>query len=232
MWIALAFACAADETGEDSAVPDTIARGALSFRFPLVEVERFTLTVGVDHDPEDHSDGPVTEQVICTTYDGRTFPYCYDEHHGSDYILDGGFEAMDAGSATIVAAAPGRVVELDDGHYDRCHKTTQGIDCDGNDGQPNYVILEHEGGWRTRYWHMLSGSVVVEVGQAVACGDTLGQVGSSGYSSQPHLHFELDDPDGERVDPYAGEFSQPETWWEEQGPPGGLPGATCAEAAG
>ena len=202
-------------------------RGALAFRFPLEEIELFVLTVGVDMDPTDHSEGPVTDSVLCTTYDGRTFPYCYDEHHGSDYILEGGFDAMDAGSATIVAAADGVVVETADGNYDRCHKTSSGIDCDGNDGAPNYVILEHEGGWRTRYWHMLNGGVNVEVGQDVKCGDVLGKVGSSGYSSQPHLHFQLNDPEGGWVNPYAGEYSQPETWWLEQGQPYGLPADRC-----
>ncbi|MDP7112514.1 MAG: hypothetical protein QGH45_11145, partial [Myxococcota bacterium] len=48
--------------------------------------------VGFDHDPEDH-DGAY--QVLCTDYDGRAFPHCYDGHDGSDFMLDGGFDAMD-----------------------------------------------------------------------------------------------------------------------------------------
>lgn len=215
----------ADDTGSDSA--SGTPRGALAFRFPLLEVELFEQTVGVDHDPVVYEAESI-EAAICTNYDGRAFPWCYDEHDGSDYLLVGGFSTMDAGSATIVAAAPGVVVETDDGHYDRCHATVDGIDCDGHDGQANYVIVEHEGGWRTLYWHMLSGSVAVAPGDAVACGDTLGKVGSSGYSSAPHLHFELQDASGATIDPYAGPYSQPETWWGEQGDPEGLPGSACA----
>lgn len=210
----------------DEAVDDTL-RGALSFRFPLLEPERFNQTVGVDHDPVVHGEG--AEGIYCTSYDGRMFPWCYDEHDGSDYLLVGGFEAMDATSATIVAAAPGTVIETRDGNYDRCHATMEGIDCDGYDQAANYVIVEHTGGWRTMYWHMMTDSVAVAVGDVVACGDTLGRVGSSGNSSMPHLHFELEDADGVVTDPYAGEFSQPETWWTDQGDEEGLPGSDCED---
>ena len=139
----------------------------------------------------------------------------------------GGFDAMDAGSATIVAAADGVVVETLDGNYDRCHATVEGIDCDGHPIVGNYVILEHDGGWRTLYWHLKNGSVAVAVGETVRAGDPLGKVGSSGNSSMPHLHFELQDARGAVVDPYAGSHSQPESWWCEQGDAEGLPGSDC-----
>lgn len=209
----------------DAAASTGVPRGALAFRFPLLEVDKFEQTVGVDHDPEVHGDG--AEAIVCTAYDGRSFPWCYDEHDGSDYLLVGGFDTMDAGSATIVAAAPGVVVEVVDGNYDRCHATVDGVDCDGWPMVANKVVVEHEGGWQTRYLHMMSGSVVVAVGQEVACGEKLGLVGSSGYSSTPHLHFELQDADGVVIDPYAGAYSQPETWWVGQGDAEGLPVDLC-----
>lgn len=197
------------------------------FALPLAEPERFFQTTGVDHDPEVHSDS-VLGDAICTNYDGRSFPWCYDEHDGTDYLLEGRFEAMDKGSSPILAAAAGLVVATDDGHYDRCHATTSGVSCDGNPMLANYVILEHPSGVRTRYWHMKSGSVAVEVGQEVACGEVLGLVGSSGNSSMPHLHFEVEDRDGAVVDPYAGAFSQPDSWWRDQGDdPEELPPSDC-----
>ncbi len=218
---------AAKEADTGSTIP-AVPRGALQFRFPLVETTLFEQTTGVDHDPTVYEPASL-EAAICTNYDGRGFPWCYDEHDGSDFLLVGGFDTMDAGSATIVAAAPGVVVATEDGHYDRCSATLDGIDCDGNDGIANSVIVEHEGGWRTLYWHMMTDSVAVAVGDEVACGDVLGRVGSSGYSSMPHLHFELQDAAGSTIDPYAGEYSQPETWWVDQGDPAGLPGDGCAE---
>lgn len=220
------LACAAPptpplDTGE--AVP----RGALRFALPLAEPERFYQTVGVDHDPVAYDGG--LEALICEDYLGRSFPWCYDGHDGSDYLLDGGFEAMDAGSPAVLAAAAGVVVSVADGNYDRCHgdMATGEVSCDGYPMVANHVILEHASGDRSLYWHLQRDSVAVVLGQEVACGAHLGLVGSSGNSSAPHLHFELQDATGTALDPYAGPRSQPETWWEEQGDPEGLPGAGC-----
>jgi hypothetical protein len=202
----------------------------VQFRFPLVETELFAPPIGVDHDPAVH-DG--VEKALCTNYNGDPFPGCYDEHDGSDYLLDGDWDQMDAGSATIVAAADGVVVHLDDGHYDRCHGDVSTFEssCDGNSGQANYVILEHDtpyGPIQTLYWHMMTDTVAVAVGDTVACGDTLGRVGSSGNSSQPHLHFEVNQGDY-RVDPYAGLYSQSDSWWTDQGESWELPSTACAQ---
>lgn len=134
---------------------------------------------------------------------------------------------MDAGSVEVLAAADGVVVSIADGHYDRCHIEGFAISCDGHPMVGNHVILEHEGGLRSLYWHLMKHSVTVQIGDEVRCGDVLGLVGSSGYSSSPHLHFGVERPDGERVDPYAGPYSQEETLWADQGHAEGLPGAGC-----
>jgi murein DD-endopeptidase MepM/ murein hydrolase activator NlpD len=200
------------------------------FRLPLLETELFSPPIGVDHDPQDYEG---VEQAICTNYYGERFPGCYDGHDGSDFLLAGDWAQMDAGSATIVAAADGLVVYTEDGHYDRCHGDFTSFDssCDGHSGTANAVILEHQtpyGPVLTRYWHMKTDSVAVELGDEVACGDTLGRVGSSGNSSQPHLHFEVEFG-GNYVDPYAGLYSQSESWWVEQGETWEIPGAVCQE---
>jgi murein DD-endopeptidase MepM/ murein hydrolase activator NlpD len=215
---------------EGDSAEEEVARAELQFRWPLLSEAAFYQTTGVDHDPEVHEAG--LESVLCTNYDGRAFPWCYDEHEGSDYLLDGGFDAMDAGSQPIVAAAAGTVIDLADGNYDRCHAdaSTQTVSCDGYEQAANFVTIDHGNGWHTRYLHMMKGSVAVEVGQVVNCGEQLGIVGSSGNSSAPHLHFQLEDEAGVVTDPYAGEYSQPETWWVEQGEAEGFPGQACADA--
>jgi TP901 family phage tail tape measure protein len=53
----------------------------------------------------------------------------------------------------------------------------------------NHVFVDHGGGWQTRYAHM--SARFVRAGQAVGSGHRLGQVGSTGNSSGPHLHFEV-----------------------------------------
>ena len=73
----------------------------------------------------------------------------------------------------------------------------------------------------------IDGQPSVEVGQSITCGDQLGIVGSSGYSSGPHLHFEVQHADETVIDPYAGVNSQPETWWVDQGDPEGFPSGDC-----
>ncbi|MGW0515893.1 peptidoglycan DD-metalloendopeptidase family protein [Crossiella sp. NPDC003009] len=54
----------------------------------------------------------------------------------------------------------------------------------------NYVVLDHGGGWSTRYLHLQDNSTAVRVGQLVAQGQQLGRVGNTGHSTGPHLHFE------------------------------------------
>ena len=71
-------------------------------------------------------------------------------------------------------------------------------------------------------------SVLVDLGDEVECGAALALMGSSGNSSTPHLHFEVElPPDGATVDPYAGPESQPTSWWVEQDGPFALPGQSC-----
>jgi len=56
-------------------------------------------------------------------------------------------------------------------------------------GYGNTVMVEHEGGLRTRYAHL--SSIDVRVGDRVTSDDVLGAVGSTGRSTGAHLHFEV-----------------------------------------
>jgi murein DD-endopeptidase MepM/ murein hydrolase activator NlpD len=65
-------------------------------------------------------------------------------------------------------------------------------------GYGNLVIIDHGGGYETRYAHQAQ--LAVTAGDLVRSGDLIGYVGSTGASTGPHLHFEVR-RDGESVDP-------------------------------
>ena len=56
-------------------------------------------------------------------------------------------------------------------------------------GYGNLVIVEHDGDWLSYYAHL--DEIAVEVGQEVRQEELLGAAGTTGYSTGPHLHFEL-----------------------------------------
>lgn len=149
----------------------------------------------------------------------------YSGHRGSDFG-GGSFAGMDEGR-DVVAAAPGTVIATNDGEFDRC--TTS--DCAGGSGFGNFVHIAHSDGRTTLYGHLKQFSVSVAVGDDVSCGQLLGEMGSSGYSSGPHLHFEVRGASGVAEDPFDGPCSGPPTYWTDQGVYGELPGDVCAEAA-
>ena len=67
-----------------------------------------------------------------------------------------------------------------------------------NGAYGNMVIIDHGGGISTLYAH--GSQIMVEVGQQVKKGDIVLKVGSTGYSTGPHAHFEVR-VDGKVVDP-------------------------------
>jgi murein DD-endopeptidase MepM/ murein hydrolase activator NlpD len=62
------------------------------------------------------------------------------------------------------------------------------------------IIIDHGGGMTTLYAHQ--SRVFVGAGRQVAAGDVIGNVGSSGLATGPHLHFEVR-IGGSPVDPAA-----------------------------
>jgi len=65
----------------------------------------------------------------------------------------------------------------------------QWLAAGGLDMIGNHVLLAHAGGVHTVYAHLAPDSVAVKPGDAVRAGQRIGAIGSSGSSTEPHLHF-------------------------------------------
>ena len=111
---------------------------------------------------------------ISSAFGPRICPFHGQENHSGIDIgrnLDPP-KAIDG--ASIVAAGSGTVI------------------CAGpRGGYGNTVMIDHGNGVVTLYAHQKTGGIKVSVGQRVDKGQRIGTVGSTGYSTGAHLHFEV-----------------------------------------
>lgn len=116
----------------------------------------------------------VTDDAGSTQDDGDELEsfYCFDE--------------------PVLAPAGGTVVRAKDGHRDH-HRTTGWIDPLQYRLAGNYVVIEHADGEYSFLGHLKRGSICVESGDRVEPGQEIGRCGHSGNSSEPHLHFHVQD---------------------------------------
>jgi murein DD-endopeptidase MepM/ murein hydrolase activator NlpD len=109
-------------------------------------------------------------------------------HRGVDLVAPAG--------SWVVAAREGRVAET--GHARACGW---------------YVTVQHANSWRTIYCHLRIDPKRMGVikGLYVPVMGVVGEVGSSGHSTGPHLHFTLIDDRGEARDPLLAMYTPAET---------------------
>ena len=122
------------------------------------------------------------------------------------------FEDYYAYGAPVLAAAAGRVVHVEANQaenrsalqrpdetaeaYNTRHsaEASEEMASRGPDWVlGNYVVIDHGEGEYSVYAHLQPGSLRVRAGDAVRSGDVLGKLGSSGNSTEPHLHFQVCD---------------------------------------
>ena len=70
-----------------------------------------------------------------------------------------------------------------------------------NGGYGYTVEILHPNGLTTRYAHL--SSIAVRIRQAVTKGQSIGKMGATGYSTGPHLHFEVMTPSDQYLDPLS-----------------------------
>jgi murein DD-endopeptidase MepM/ murein hydrolase activator NlpD len=83
------------------------------------------------------------------------------------------------------------------------HAATDGVikEAGPASGYGNWVQLEAADGTITMYGHMSSSGVLVHAGQRVTAGDVIALVGSEGFSTGPHVHFEVWKNGNTKIDP-------------------------------
>ncbi len=129
----------------------------------------------------------------------------YSGHQGTDFVIRN-FKAMDSG-VYVLATAKGVVTAVEDKLFDR-EKV-----ADKSKGLGNYLAIKHDNGYFSYYAHLKKNSATVKVGDRVVEGQKIAAVGSSGNSSDPHLHFELWWDSLFVVDPFAGHCGNPRSLW-------------------
>jgi len=65
-------------------------------------------------------------------------------------------------------------------------------------GFGNCIMLKHGNGFETLYGHL--SKILVQVGQKIDIGQSIGQIGSTGRSTGPHLHYEVH-KNGQQINP-------------------------------
>jgi murein DD-endopeptidase MepM/ murein hydrolase activator NlpD len=128
-------------------------------------------------------------------------------HHGNGTT----FEDFYAYGAEILAAADGRVVAVKEDvtedpatlrQPDEAFEVyaervgayqMQMVASNVNAIAGNHIVIDHGNGEFSMYAHLKPGSLTVKVGDVVKAGQLIGKLGSSGNSSEPHLHFQVCD---------------------------------------
>lgn len=163
--------------------PETYTPSA-SYRLPVEGT--WTIVNGSPIKEYSHSWFPATQRYaydfVVTDDDGRTRPADTDTSVENYYCYD----------RPVLAPADGTVVDVGDGDPELrraggfSHPFKRSI-------TGNHVTIRHARGEYSSLVHLVPGSVRVAPGQRVERGERIGRCGHSGNSSEPHLHFQLQD---------------------------------------
>lgn len=132
----------------------------------------------------------VLESGICSI----TQPYHINGQKGYDYDHEG----IDITDFNGYCNVLGWIVAHSDGVVVAARN-----DCTGfqYNSYGNYVIIQHANNMFTLYAHLTYGTVQVQVGQQIKKGKRVGYMGNTGTSYGGHLHFEVRQSNGNKIDP-------------------------------
>jgi len=154
------------------------AKNSMELRLPMNEL---CLIRAGGPDPEDNFHFRFGEEVF----------------HATDFLVvnpEGLFRTGDGVDNTdyfafgkdVVAAASGEAAVVVDGVPDNPPGSVNHEIVPGN-----MILIKHEENQFSVYGHLKRGSTRIKKGDKVLSGQVIGQCGNSGYSSGPHLHFQM-----------------------------------------
>jgi murein DD-endopeptidase MepM/ murein hydrolase activator NlpD len=110
---------------------------------------------------------PVEFSRVSSGFGGRDHPlhHKWAQHKGVDFAAPTGTKVFASGEGTVDFVGQ-------------------------QNGYGNIIVLQHAGGYSTYYAH-LSGFAGIRDGQHVSQGEVIGYVGSTGWATGPHLHYEF-----------------------------------------
>jgi murein DD-endopeptidase MepM/ murein hydrolase activator NlpD len=111
---------------------------------------------------------------ITSPFGPRTCPYHGQENHSGIDVGSNRDPYQSINGQPIIAAGHGTVIKAS--YYS---------------GYGYTVMIDHGDGLVSLYPHQQAGGITVSEGQYVVKGMRIGTVGSTGYSTGPHLHFEV-----------------------------------------
>ena len=189
---------AAGAIGGDQLLPDPLALEALD---PAAQVDVQNLAKAVDLGKELARQASLVKAALA---------------HGAP-------AASLYGDVVYVRPSQARLTSLFGTRWGTVH---EGIDLAGPIGTPIYavtdgvveeagpatgfgmwVVLRHTDGTQSVYGHV--NRMFVEKGERVEAGEEIAEIGNRGYSTGPHLHLEIWDADGTKINPL--------TWFRKRG---------------
>lgn len=110
---------------------------------------------------------------VLQTY-GSRFSHTGYERYAIDFNMREG--------TPVYAARGGVVARLVESHDKGCW-------ADGCSAYANFVVVLHDDGTTSEYYHLQQGGVLVEEGERVQPGQEIARSGNTGHTTMPHLHF-------------------------------------------
>ena len=126
----------------------------------------------------------------------------YDTHKGTDFaLLDE--DTMQKGVA-VLAPKEGTITKIRDGQVDQW-PTKKQMDAIKEQRKEcgNAILMDHGNDIQTIYCHLKKGSITVKPNQKVKAGEKIAEVGLSGLTEFPHLHFGII-KNKKVIDPFTG----------------------------